>query len=105
MSEKLPLRYDRAPFDNHHAYQDYRCAGLSDNDLILGMVKAYKRPACLADHKISSRFPGHLSTDECRYFGYSWGGSDHFNMRWFKEWCEINRPQVIKRLYALKVFW
>ena len=98
---------DCVPHVEHKDYQNNRCANLSDNDLILGMVEAFKRDACNALHHTA--VIGHLSTDECRMFRYVSGSdiymSDHFNMRWFKEWCEQNRPQVLKRLYSLKIFW
>jgi hypothetical protein len=94
-------------------WQNVVCSSLSDTDLILGMVAAYQRDACTTMHR---GYPGELPTDECRMFlyvssepgtykGMSKGTSDHFNMRLFKEWCQINRPQVWKRLHALKVFW
>ena len=86
-------------------WQNVVCSSLSDTDLILGMVAAYQRDACTTMHR---DYPGELPTDECRMFLYvssDAGESDHFNMRLFKEWCQINRPQVWKRLYALKVFW
>lgn len=92
---------------DHHNWQDTQCTILSDNDLILGMIAAYRRDACYANH--AEVISGHLSTDECRMFRYPSGKwidmSDHFNMRWFKEWCEVHRPRVLKRLYDLKVFW
>lgn len=88
-------------------WQELRCAELSDDDLILGMVKAYQESQCDAQHH--TVFKDHLPTDECRFFEYVSGPhkgmSDHFNMRQFKEWCEKNRPRVLKRLYSLKVFW
>lgn len=103
---QIKVKYD---LDDHHSYQDARCSELSDSDLILGMVAAYRRDVCDADHASLYRSKGHLPTDECRMFLYvsgpSKGMSDHFNMRWFREWCEKNRPQVIKRLYELKSFW
>jgi hypothetical protein len=95
--------------DKH--YQYIICSNLSDTDLILGMIAAYQRDACDTIHM---GYPGELPTDPCRMFLYVSdieslykykGMSDHFNMRLFKEWCQINRPQVLKRLHALKVFW
>lgn len=87
----------------HHAYQDNACSELTDEELIMGFIKSYRRSACYADH--SPFVHEHLSTDECRYFEYSSGLTDHFNMRWFKEWIKENRPHLLDRLTSLKAFW
>lgn len=91
----------------YYEWQNEQCSKLSDNDLILGMVLAYKQDACDAEHV--GFIEGHLPTDECRYFKYVSGQykgmCDHFNMRIFNEWCQKNRPQVLERLNNLKVFW
>ena len=87
----------------HHKYQNSKLEKMSDNDIVMGMVKAYRRDSCDAEHH--KYFDDHLVTDECRMFGYPDGMSGHFNMRWFKEWCQEYRPHILTRLYALKVFW
>lgn len=87
----------------HHYYMEEKLKDLSDNDIILGMVAAYRDDVCYANH--NSVDPSHLETDECRMFVYPDGGCDHYNMRWVKEFCEENRPGLWKRIFALKAFW
>lgn len=84
-----------------------RLSEMSDNEIIKGMIAAYNSEACDAPHWTVPRFKaeGYLETDECRMFTYSNGGRDHYNVKYFKEWCEAHRPNVLKRLYSLKVFW
>jgi len=100
------MTWDQAEW-NHYKYQAGVCAHLSDTDLILGIIASYRRPPCDAPH--FEVIDGHLATDECRYFYYVSGTyigmSDHWNMRWFKEWCEKHRPHILKKLCGLKVFW
>lgn len=85
------------------SYRDRKLSELSDEDIIMGMVRAYKNEICKANHV--GYIDGWSEGDECRYFYYPTGGVDHYNMRWFKEWCQNNRPSILKRLYGLKVFW
>lgn len=84
-----------------------RLSEMSDKDIIKGMIAAYKVEACDAPHWTVSHFKaeGYLETDECRMFTYPNGMRDHYNVKYFKEWCEVNRPNLLTRLYSLKVFW
>jgi len=87
-------------------YQVYVLNGLSESEILLGIIAAYNEPTCDALHYTYNE--DELKSDECRYFKYPviyGGGSDHFNMRWFKEWCESNNPSLIKRLQIVKTFW
>lgn len=88
-------------------YQIELLERFSEEEIIAGMFSAYNEHICVAKHH--RPYPDHLPTDECRMFQHpNGGGRDHFNMRWFKEWCENNNPrilQVLQRYCELKVFW
>jgi hypothetical protein len=98
------MDWDKAlsPLGNHY-YINESLKDLSDNDIILGMIAAYRSEICTANHNCID--PAHLETDEYRYFRYPNGGSDHYNMRWVQEFCEAERPGLWERIFALKAFW
>lgn len=98
-------RWSRYVGENHHTYQDRKLSEMSDHDIIMGMIEAYKESPCTAHHWESGNYPDCLSNDECYMFTYPSGGRDHWHIRWFKEWCQEHRPHILKRLYGLKAFW
>lgn len=76
----------------------------SEIDIITGVITGCNNGSCASPHV--NAIGDSLPTDKCIMFKHAEpGGNDHFNMRWFKEWCETNRPNILKRLNNTKAFW
>lgn len=99
-----PNHLDKNGHSHSYYYQKFFLELYSDSQIISGLVAGYKEDRCTSEHWA---FDGDVSpTDECRIFRHSTGGHDHFNIRWFEEWCrDNNRNHLLKRVFNLKAFW
>lgn len=94
--------------NNFHLYQAHQLDRLSDQEIIDGLILAYKIEPCKIQH--SDDDVNTLETDECRIFHYpeKMGFfNEHFIMRWFEQWATqrgrkrlIGLPKRLKETLA-----